>query len=65
MQGDEKLQLLLDTRNLSNEAFINITTALVQRGISPTRFVVPSPSSYGRISVVQPDGSVKTYWWSE
>jgi hypothetical protein len=61
LNADPNLKLLLDTRSLSSQQVTNIANALTQRGIDPARIIAPQPGSFGPITVVSPDGSVKTY----
>lgn len=61
LYADPNVTLLLDTRALTESQVNNITNALVQKGVDPSRIIAPSPKSYGPIYVVSPDGNLTSY----
>ncbi|HEY1814525.1 MAG TPA: SpvB/TcaC N-terminal domain-containing protein [Kofleriaceae bacterium] len=59
--ADPEIRLLLDARALTGTQLSNITDALTQRGIAPTRIIVPSVKSYLPIEVRGPDGTITAH----
>ena len=58
LNADTNVQLLLDTRALSDQQIVNISKALSQKGVDTSRIIAPSAKSYQPIIVIGPDGKL-------